>query len=104
MPHVARLESIGVQFIPPKGDTRLACGDVGSGAMAAVKDIAAAIRGALELPSEALAPGAAPSAREAAIPVSTEPAPGPGPGLSADGSTGGLKVGPDDGSSSGLGV
>jgi phosphopantothenoylcysteine synthetase/decarboxylase len=44
--HLARLEKLGATTVPPVGK-RLACGDVGLGAMAAPDDIAAAALRAL---------------------------------------------------------
>lgn len=44
--HLARLTSLGAAVVPPVGK-RLACGDVGVGAMAAPEDIAAAVAAAL---------------------------------------------------------
>lgn len=39
-------DTLGATLIPVKASTKLACGDVGSGAMAAVEDIVAAVAGA----------------------------------------------------------
>ncbi len=44
--HIGKVERIGVQVVQPV-EKRLACGDVGSGAMASVADIVAAVRAAL---------------------------------------------------------
>lgn len=44
--HLAKLQSLGATIIPPVGK-KLACGDVGMGAMAAPEDIAAAVAAAL---------------------------------------------------------
>jgi phosphopantothenoylcysteine decarboxylase len=45
--HLETLASLGVEVVPPVGK-RLACGDVGMGAMAAPEDVAAAALRALE--------------------------------------------------------
>jgi phosphopantothenoylcysteine decarboxylase len=45
-PQVAALAAIGVQVVPPV-EKRLACGDVGTGAMASVADVVDAVRAAV---------------------------------------------------------
>ena len=44
--HLAALEALGAVVVPPVSK-RLACGDVGTGAMAAPEDVAAAVEAAL---------------------------------------------------------
>jgi phosphopantothenoylcysteine decarboxylase len=44
--HLAELTSLGAAVVPPVSK-KLACGDVGNGAMAAVEDVAGACRQAL---------------------------------------------------------
>ena len=41
------VDTLQATIIPPKGSTKLACGDVGGGALAAVPDIVAATTAAL---------------------------------------------------------
>lgn len=45
--HLGALRALGVTVVPPAADKRLACGDVGTGAMASTDDVAAAVRACL---------------------------------------------------------
>ena len=55
--HLAALRELGVGVLPPVAK-KLACGDVGVGAMAAPADVAAACAAALGVAAAALAAGA----------------------------------------------
>lgn len=45
--HLGALRTLGVTVVPPAASKRLACGDVGAGAMASPDDVAAAVRASL---------------------------------------------------------
>jgi hypothetical protein len=79
--HLSRLRALGASVVPPVGK-RLACGDVGLGAMAAPEDVAAAALAALR----ARYAGGGPGGEDLELPDGLAAAAGGAAGAAAAGS------------------